>query len=92
MLEGLILGVALAALPPAPLCPAYLPLPDAPAVAETSPPAPPAEDLPSFPIPLTRLRAPKHASATLWLEVIDDDLPSFPIAVPHQGPEETSTR
>jgi hypothetical protein len=92
MLEGLILGAALALLPPAPWCPAYLPLPDAPATAETRPPAPPADDVPSFPIPITRSPATGHASATLQLDVSDDGLPSFPIAVPHAGPEQTSGR
>jgi hypothetical protein len=89
MLEPFVLGAVLVLAQPAPACPAYLPLPEALAA-----PAPrtPAAGMPSFPVPVhrspDRADAPQ-ASATLWLEVIDDDMPSFPIPVPRPGKAET---
>jgi hypothetical protein len=95
MLDRLLLGAVLAAVPPGSAYPAYLPLPEAAAPAET-PSSAPAEDMPSFPIPVppraALAPAAEHASATLWLDVIDEDMPSFPIPVPRPVGEETPDR
>jgi hypothetical protein len=93
MLERFLLASLLAVVPPAPAYPAYLPLPEAASTAESRPPAAPAEEMPSFPIPMPRApgaAAEPHASTTLWVEGIEDDLPSFPIPLPR--PPATSDR
>jgi hypothetical protein len=86
MLDRLLLGAVLAAVPPGSAYPAYLPLPEAAAPAET-PSSAPAEDMPSFPIPVPR--APLAPAAAVWLDATDEDMPSFPIPVPRPAGEET---
>jgi hypothetical protein len=94
MLDRLLLGAVLAAVPPGSAYPAYLPLPEAAAPAEP-PSSAPAEDMPSFPIPVPRpplAPAAAPASAALWLDATDEDMPSFPIPVPRPVGEKTPDR
>jgi hypothetical protein len=85
MLEPFLLGAVLTVAQPVIAFPTYRPLARAAAAAA------PVAGSPSFLIPVPQSAGGAESSgtsATFWLEVIDDDMPSFPIPVARPAPPE----